>query len=66
MMVAEGNPGIDARKSNAAVAIARAFYFLKNEKDPRQAIQWIIKVEETSCRLCKIPLCHLITASCKG
>jgi len=43
-MVADGSPDLDARKSNAAVAIARAFYFIKNEKDVRKALQLILEV----------------------
>lgn len=44
VIVADGSADLDARKSNAAVAIARAFYFIKNEKNHRKALQLIIEV----------------------
>ena len=30
--------------SNAAVGIARAFHFIASDKDPRQALDWLLQV----------------------
>ncbi|XP_048588616.1 UDP-glucose:glycoprotein glucosyltransferase 1 isoform X2 [Nematostella vectensis] len=44
VLVADAEPGTDARKKNAGVAIARAFHFVKNEKDSRQALDWLVQL----------------------
>ena len=39
--------------SNAAVGIARAFHFIASDKDPRQALDWLLQVTH-SCQICYV------------
>ena len=45
MIVADGE---DDAQSKTALSIARAFSFIKSDKSPREAFDWLIKVSRTT------------------